>query len=286
VRIEPDKSQSRRALTILEMLVSVTLLLFIVVGLTAMFVQTQRAFQAGVKQSGVSDVGSTVVDMIASDLAQLSDAKNPNITNLFWGWNSVNYTYQYENSPTIPFRTNQAQEVFMLVRTNGQWEGIGYAVSNTVTGGAGAGTLYRYEAQTSAPLVDNGLFTNFINAVGNQSFIGPNFHRVADGVIHLKIFAFDQSGNEDAAEYFYGDYNPGNGAFSYPLPYIGTNAVLASTNDLPGSLQLEVGVLEPDTYAQARALSGITGAETNFLSKAAGNVHVFRQQIPIAGVVR
>jgi hypothetical protein len=244
-----------------------------------MFVQTQKAFQAGLKQSGVADVGSTVVDMIAADLAQVSDAKSNNIVNLFFGWSPVNYTVQYQDN--VVFRTNQAQEIFMLVRTNDQWEGIGYAVSNTVAGGAGAGTLYRYTVQTNAPLLGNDLSSNFFYFVNSQTFPLQYFHRVADGVIHLKIFAFDQFGNEDTNEYGH-DYDSTPSSFSYPLP----NPPGSTANDLPCTVQLEVGVLEPDTYTQARALSGVGTAETNFLSKAAGNVHIFRQEIPIAGVVR
>jgi type II secretory pathway component PulJ len=278
------RNHRRHGLTVLEMLVSTTLLLLIVIGLTAMFVQTQRAFQAGVKQSGVSDVGSTVVDMIAADLSQISDSRNQTNINFFFGWASVNSTMQYQDSLSIPFRMNQDQEIFMLVHTNDQWEGIGYAVSNNVTGAAGAGTLYRFAEQTSAPLLDNHLFLDFSNAVVNQFFPTNTCHRVADGIIHLKVYAFDQYGNENPYEYGH-DFDSAN-AFSYPLPSSSADILIDSTNDLPGSIQLEVGILEPDTITKARALSSVGTAEVNLLSKAAGNVHVFRQQIPVAGVVR
>jgi type II secretory pathway component PulJ len=290
VKTESKNRKTRSAgLTVLEMLVSTTLLVFIMVGLTAMFVQTQKAFQAGTKQAGVTDVGGTVADMIASDLAQLSDARNTNIVNLYFGWDPVNYTVQ-SNSGFV--RTNQAQEIFMLVRTNGQWEGIGYGVSNNYTGGAGGGTLYRFSMQTNAPLLDNSLFNNFMSNVVSQTFNSNNCHRIADGVIHLKIYAYDQLGNENTNELVFGDYNTNIGYFTYPLSGGASNYVYASSNDLPASIQLEVGVLEPDTYAQARALSGIvdgSGAPTSeitFLSKAVANVHLFRQEIPIAGAVR
>ena len=120
--IHPHLHRRLRALTVLEMLVSTTLLLLIVIGLTAMFVQTQRAFQAGVKQSAVADVGSTVADMIAADLSQISDARDQDITNLYFGWVPINYTLQYENNNNIAFRTNQVQEIFMLIAptTNGR----------------------------------------------------------------------------------------------------------------------------------------------------------------------
>jgi len=65
-------------LTILEMLVSTAMLSFIVLGLTAMFIQTQKAFKTGIKQTSVTDAGRAVIDMIASDLSQMAD---PHFTN-------------------------------------------------------------------------------------------------------------------------------------------------------------------------------------------------------------
>lgn len=180
----------------------------------------------------------------------------------------------------------QDQTIFFLVRTNGEWEGIGYAVSNNSMGCAGAGTLYRYEVTTNAPLEDNSLYGGFVTNLGRLNNVLPgvplNFHRVADGVIHLKLYAFDQAGNENSEELFYGDdYQSG---FAYPLP--STNVALADTNDLPASLMLEVGVLEPDTYDQARAMSANATVESNFLRNAAANVHLFRTMVPVAGAVR
>jgi len=50
--------RSRRALTILEMLVSTAMLAFIVLGLTAMLIQTQKAFKTGIKQTTVTDAAA------------------------------------------------------------------------------------------------------------------------------------------------------------------------------------------------------------------------------------
>ena len=36
----------------------------------------------------------------------------------------------YQDSPANVYRTNQLQEIFVLVHTNTQWMGVGYAVSN------------------------------------------------------------------------------------------------------------------------------------------------------------
>ena len=157
-----------RALTVLEMLVSTTCLVFIVIGLTAMFVETQRAFKAGVKQNTMTDAGQTIIDMMGADLAQASDAQNPFITNLYWGWAAMNTSSNYQDIPANVYRTNQLQEIFVLVHTNTQWVGVGYAVSNYA--GTGAGTLYSYLASTNDPLTNNVLCSNFIYSVYNQTF--------------------------------------------------------------------------------------------------------------------
>ena len=273
-----------RALTVLEMLVSTTCLIFIVLGLTAMFVEVQRAFKAGVKQSAMTDAGHTIIDLVASDLAQASDAQTPGITNLFWSWFTNNCTFQYQDSPLNVYRTNQLQEIFVLVQTNARWLGVGYAVSNSAPG---VGTLYRFCISTNAPLTTNWLFDRFNFAVGTQTF-GSNFDRVADGVVHLKIRAFDQFGNENGQEQGL-DYAMSRPfyEFGYPAPgYSNLLGFLVPPADLPATIQLEVGVLEPEAFEQLRALPLNSAAQKNFLGNAVGKVQIYRQNIPIAGATR
>ena len=281
------KIRNCSALTVLEMLVSTTLLAFIVVGLTAMFVETQRAFKAGMKQATMTDAGQTILSMVASDLAELSDAHNPYITNLYWGWAAMNTSSNYQDYPTNIYRTNQLQEIYVLVHTNNQWLGVGYAVSNY---GCGVGTLYQYLNSTNDPLTSSSgdiLFTNFLNSAFYNNFGTNYFHPVANGVVHLKIRAFDRSGNESWQEQG-NDFATTGDSFSYPVLFSYTNTVL-ETNvppaGLPNSIQLEVGVLEPDAFEQLRALPP-GPAQSSFLGKAGGKIQIYRQNIPIAGAAR
>jgi len=275
------------ALTIIEMLVSTTLLVFIVLGLTAMFVETQRAFKTGLRQSNMADSGHTVIDMMAADFSQLSDAQAFGIiTNLYWSGFTNEDTFLYQDAPANRYRTNQLQEIFILVHTNTQWMGIGYAVSNWAPG---VGTLYRYMIATNAPLTNNLLCDSFIASAVHSTSFGPHFDRVADGVIHLKIHAFDQFGNE----YEQGrEYTTTNGfyEFNYPAPaYTNTlpeGTVVVPPAGLPNSIQLEVGVLASDTFEQLRAMPAGSLAQQLFLGRAGGNIQIFRQNIPIAGASR
>lgn len=299
-----------RALTILEMLVSTAMLAFIVLGLTAMFVQTQKAFKTGVKQSTITDAGRTIIDMMASDLSQMAD---PHFTNVYYPsnnlggcppnlyWSSVSYLQFYQtNNGSYTLRTNQTQDIFCTVLTNNVWTGIGYTVSNwflTSNGGAvvpfpGVGTLYRYEIQTNEPLYSNNwLYNNFSNQVYYNSFTNSLFYRIADGVVHLKIDAYDADGNEMYWEPYYdqsGETFSFNRSFlQYPeiMPiYNSGNTLIAEqTNYLPHSIDIELGILEPEALEHARALfaSGAINAASNYLYNATGQVETFRQHIII-----
>jgi hypothetical protein len=257
------------------MLVSTAMLSFIILGLTAVFVQTQRAFKTGIKASTVTDAGRTIMDMIASDMRQMSDAQNLGVTNLYWTWSEN--SLQYENN--LPFRTNQVDEFYVLEHTNTTWLGVGYAVLNLVPGsGNSVGTLYRYQTNFNAPFITNGLFWPFFNSVNTQAFTNQAYwHRVADGVISLKLRAYDQNGNEPWIEStYYGDY-ANDAQISYPF----------SSNTLPNAVDVELAILEPDALAQARSLTGVPKALNDFMSSnALTRMEVFRRRISIPVVSR
>jgi hypothetical protein len=272
----PAGPRARSALTILEMLVSTAMLALIVLGLTSVFIQVQKAFKIGMKETQVSDTGRTIMDMVSTDLRQVSDAQVSTVTNLYWSWAGSNQYVQYAGVGTGAVRTNQQDDIFFLVHTNTEWTGIGYAVSNSVN--PCLGTLYRFAVSTNFHLnpnnvVDNTLFAQFYSGIVNQSF-GSNWHAVADGVIDLKLRAFDQNGNDP----FYSiDYNDPSGEPGL-YPITSNNIILTN---LPHSIELEMAVLEPDAIAQARAIAGNLHGVSNFLANAAAKVDVFRQRINI-----
>jgi hypothetical protein len=304
VRIAPSIENSLqpprpgRALTILEMLVSTAMLTFIVLGLTAMFIQTQKAFKTGIKQSDSTDAGRAVIDLIASDLVQMSDPHFTNVplptgpvtttspTNFSWQLtgNDLYQTITGPNGSTI--WTNQLNDLYILVQTNSTWYGVGYAVSNWFTNGSGGslpgvGTLYRYITSTNGPLTQtNPLYGNIQNDV-EQSGAFNNCHPVANGVVDLKITAYDAQGNMNTNQLLHpNSIFP----FSYPVVvYNPTNLSLYITNYLPHAVDIELGVLEPEAFEHARALytAGATAAAQNYLAGCAGQVQIFRQHIII-----
>lgn len=288
----PKKRWSIQGLTILEMLVSTAMLSLIVLGLTAMLIQTQKAFKTGIKASTITDAGRTITDMIAADMRNMSDGQNSNIINLYWSWNEN--SVQWANNQ--PFRTNQVDAIYLLEHTNTMWMGVGYAVQNLVPNSSSVvGTLYRYENSVSAPYLltnyyPHNLFSNFMESVETQSFTNQAYwHRVADGVISLKLMAYDQNGNEPGVEAYYGDWEP-KGTFSYPLASNNLpNTVDSQLNTLPNAVDFELAILEPDALTRARALANnpnLTAFNYFMQSNALTTMEIFRRRVSIPVVAR
>ncbi len=258
------------------------MLSFIVLGLTAMFVQTQRAFKTAIKATSVTDAGRTIMDMIGTDMRQMSDAQNPGVTNLYWTW--TQNSPQYENG--LAFRTNQIDDVYVLEHTNTTWLAVGYAVQNLVPGSsASVGTLYRYEDSINAPYITNDMFWPFYTNIETQNFTNQAlWHRVADGVISLKLRAYDQNGNEPWIEStFYGDWAK-EAQISYPVPpYNG----LPASNTIPNAVDVELAILEPEALVRARSLAGVPSALTAYMqTNALTQMEIFRRRISIPVVSR
>jgi hypothetical protein len=288
----------REGLTILEMLVSTAVLAFIVLGLTAMFVQTQKAFMTGIKENTITDAARTIVDMVSTDMGQMSDGQNPNVINFYWGLtaaNAANIIVNYDNNGAI--RTNELEEVYILERTNTTWVGVGYAISNLLSPSGvvlGVGTLYRFETNWNNsypsylfyPVPSNApdpFYSVFLEGLqpGTNYFNTNYWHPVADGVIDMKIRAFDQFGNENDTNSF-----AISNVFFYPI-MPANNLPINATNDLPNSVELEFGILEPEALAQARSLSVNALALQHFLmSNTAPKMEVFRQRVTIAAATR
>ncbi|HEY3863760.1 MAG TPA: hypothetical protein VGO59_17935 [Verrucomicrobiae bacterium] len=281
------------------MLVSTAMLSFIVLGLTAVFIQTQKAFRLGIKQNTITDSGRAIMDMMAGDLQQMADAQNTNWPVIVGGapagyFINPNYNFYWDlpNFPLpvtnflngLPIRTNELNEVFILEHTNTTWLGVGYAVSNFP--GVAAGSLYRYETNITslAPVFTNDLFSVFFANIANTNFNSNYWHKVADGVVDLQISAYDQYGNTN-----YPNWQT-YGYVAYPIGGLPiSSSELFVSNALPCSVELEMAILEPDALARARSLvfPGNTVPLNNFLSSnAAPQMEVFRQRITIPAAAR
>src|SRR5678816_861497 len=87
-------SQTRRlgAFSLVEVMVAVGLLAFIIVGLLAMFYQTQRAFRSSATQTDVLEAGRATMQRIRQDLQDMHVAGHLLVTN-----------FLVQPSPVAPF---------------------------------------------------------------------------------------------------------------------------------------------------------------------------------------
>jgi hypothetical protein len=282
------------------MLVAMSLLVMIVLGLTMMFMQTQKAFKGGLRQVDIFESGRAAMNLIARDLESVSDAgkysdAGSNILNLMFKESGNTRLAQYENG--VPFRTNYIYELYCLSRIGSQWIASGYVVTNLSTNGLSTnglqivGTLYKYTGNryctledpvaartdgvtnTVNGLRDNTLYTNFSKACLNPEVeayrFTNNFTRVADGVVHFKIRAV----GGDALEWTNNAWFPCTNITLVNSVYV-TNRI-----GIPNAVEVELGILEPETFQQAASMPEATAQA--FLQGRASKVHIFRQQIPI-----
>jgi hypothetical protein len=300
----------RRAFSLVEILVVMGLLTVIILGLMAMFHQTQRAFRLGMTQTDVLESGRIVTDMMVRELEQMTpsglNGANFNSGNFYSAL--INGGSSPYATPTVyrPFlqplpggnqqRTNLLDDVFFIIRQNQTWTGIGYFVRTNAafTGGwEPVGTLYRFETNASVmdfsipPVAASSFFYGYKTAVlpGPTAPPGIRVSKILDGVVHFRVRAYDINGNW---------INP-----NIPIPFnpVSTNILFNYTlatsanppyeanyyfysNAVPAFVELELGILEQQTLERYRSIPVYT-EQTNFLAHQAAHVHLFRQRIAI-----
>jgi type II secretory pathway pseudopilin PulG len=292
----PSERVLARAFSLLEIMVVVGLMSVIILGLMAMFSQTQRAFRLGMNQTDVLEAGRMATDLVAREVQQIVPSYR-HLTNA-----APNFYAELTSAGSdqaLPgseiSRTNILQDVFFVTRENQTWKGVGYFVrSNAISPGVftPVGSLYRYETNLHTSIFGASpwaLYAGFNAARLNGNPL--NVSRVLDGVVHFKVRTYDTNGLwiHPGIAYF-------NVGFA-PLDAV-SNGTIALTNSLtrgevpwiffysnaaPAFVELELGVLEQQTYERYRGIP-IATAQADFLRKQASRVHVFRQRIPVRNV--
>jgi len=270
----PNRRRRRRAcsaFSLIEIMVVVSLMTVIVLGLMAMFGQTQRAFRSSMTQVDVLATGRATMDLLARELEQITPSYGAHTTNFYV--TRANFTPPALIQPlpgTTPTetRTNVLEEFFFLTRENQQWTGTGYLVSRP---NEGVGTLYRFHTNAPATAIGN-LSSYFKNSALT------NLNRIADGVVHLRVRAYDTNGyallpinSRSNITVRFDNGVPGN------YFYFFTN------NAVPAYLDVELGILEERTLERVRSIGNQTAKRT-FLENHAGQVHLFRQRVPVRNV--
>jgi type II secretory pathway pseudopilin PulG len=328
------------AFSLIEILVTTALLSFIILGLVAMFSQTQRAFTQSLTDVDVLENGRAVMELVARDLAEAAPANLSTGVNFYVEFPNPSekiYTPPLlqglpgnDNAPQL--RMNYLQPFYFLSHPNQMWPdrawaATGYYVVPDVAG-VGIGTLYRFAATNAVPpppvasafpanFLDPSLWgSSFINALTTLRtdttplLLGApvsTVTRVADGVVHLSVRLFATNGfpivSDDISGPMYGytayvAWTNSNGTYlEYPRPLSEvTNHLNRAwpdnydrcwfySNALPACVELELGILERQTYQRYQAIASANPAAAKlFLSNHVAQVHLFRQRVPIHNV--
>jgi len=292
MKLLSHRSARRRspiAFSLLEILVAVGILALIMVGLLAMFYQTQRAFRSGSMQVDVLESGRAINQLLSRELQELTlpgQAPKTNLAAVSYpplvlpltsGGNGATREYRLQDLIFLTFRT----------RTNDEWVGTIYTIGDAgPNAGLGVATLYQYS--TTVPLDPanspsdtlNRLYANLWNvyAATKNGPLASGFHRVADGIVHFKLLAY----NADGLLYSNSFGNSFGGLTLFNVGNVGQNDYdYYFTNYLPSYLDLELGVLDPRAVAQFRARTNNPVLARGYLTDHVGSIHLFKQRIPI-----
>jgi len=282
------------AFTLIEILVVMTLLSLIVLALMAVFNSTQTAFRASVTQTDVLEGGRAAMDLMTSDLRQMSPSfgGSNGFVNGYYSQAPVNfYVNTNSNLPLLQslpgstlLRTNVLQDFFALSRgnLNGSpvWIAVGYAVDTASQ--TYLNPLYRFYMATNVAAANpQTLFTNFTLAVGNRSL--TNWNHLLDGVVTLTVHAYDTNGVCMTNGFSFGYTNTPKNMLLLP-PVSGEEGFCMFSNTLPAAVSIELGVLEDRTLQRADTWPNGSLSQSNYLAQQASKVHIFRQRVNIPNV--
>ena len=220
------------------------------------------------------------------------------------------------DASTIQRRTNFIHSIFFYNNRTNAWQGIGYRVVDFKNG---VGSLQRFETNLFTNLFASKPYGNVgASSFLQLALTNVGYRHVADGIVHLSFIPFDHNGRRlgwdtggrqsagyDTNQYYVirqrlsgsienatsdtRDFSVNTVLLREAIPTLPdqpniqyTTAFTFLSNALPAYVEMEFGMLEPETLAQYYTM--LDDANPNaekFLQKQIAKVHLFRQRIPI-----
>lgn len=282
IRIRPFQ----RGFTVLELMLAVAIMTVIVIGLYTVFDATQKALRSTVSQVDTLEGVRAASDLMVRDLEAATPVRvaNTNWTSLSATLNPfavpVNLQGLTPSSGTI--LQTVLQDIFFVTRQNDTWTAIGYWVGPANTNQVGQpinyGRLYRFAYETNATAFS---YTNLFARFNGPNRIGDS-QLVMDGVIHLRLTAYDFDGKHLLANLV--TNTPVNLRPWYPDPVRSSETAYwfrrVNVPAFPAGLEVELGVVEPQIVTRVASIPNVAAAR-DFLARQAGAVHFFRHRIPL-----
>ena len=278
------------AFTLVEIMVVMILLSVIILGLMAMFNQTQRAFQAGMTQVDLLEGGRMFTDLLVRDIQQIAPTRQTNGMNFYAQIPAYAPLLQTLPASSLS-RTDLLQDVFFTSRYNQTWSGIGYYVRTNPMYRLNmplVGTLYRFE--TNMPINQMAGTNSLMPYLTYLTATNPlQISKILDGVVEFRVRCYDLNGmmitngtQSIASNSFWSITNAaGFGVPSFPADEVAFYGF--SNNIVPAFVEVQIGVLEPGVLKRYRSIPDPITA-SNFLASHAGNVQLFRQRVAVRNV--
>lgn len=301
----------RRGFSVVELMLAVSIMGVIIYALYLVFNQTQRAMRAGEMQGDVAEKARAITEIVTRELQQAVAG------NLDWRlYSNRNATInlkggdEREPGPKVQAgvrsetveRTNRLNYIYFLNKETNRWVSIGYAVVN-VQNGVGVLTRFETNAFGAGPIYS---YDTFRAEMRKEIPSSTNYHHVADGVIHFRVTPYASDGfrmgwdttNRYRGFRFYRSWASGQPIAKHSdvsreeqatvvlnqnpfWPNSGTEFAFKS-NALPAYIDLELGLLEPETLKQYYTMVSDKNPNADkFLERQIARVHLFRQRIPI-----
>ena len=281
-------------------MVTMGLLTFIVLGLLAMFHQTQRAFRSSMTQSDLMEGARSTTDIVTREVEQMTPSHYPDMvvngivrraTNFFVQPAPGFPAHWEQNLPgTTLVRTNIVQQFFFLTRLDQDWIGTGYLVLPDDANNPMVGTLYRFCTTNSPRSGPINVSSNFLNPLPWQ------LYRIAEGVVHLRVIPYAPTGfpivSDGLTTWALVRRNAWTNDYArIPQAVVTANPALPGAwqacyfvhDAVPGFVEIELGMLEPQILQRYRSIPVPTAAR-QYLEAHAAQVHIFRQRIPVRNV--
>jgi len=290
--ILPTKLHREKGLTLLEILVSMSLLVVITLGLTTMFSQTQKVFKRGLTHVDMMEGGRATFDLMVRGMQEISACGVSNEVNL----EVISTAFVPPPNLFSNLDNGTLQNLFFLVKNmENKWEGHGYWVSNSVVlddsknPKTGVGSLYYFRTTRliSQPSLCYQDFLRELDPARDEN--NKQSVKLLDGIVHMRVRAYDTSG----VVYRQTNSTPALSTNSVIVD-VESNSTLKNPNirmmlfknqSLPRFVELELGVLEDQTLTQLKGV-GVNAERETFLYRKSDRIHLFRQQIPIRTVSR
>lgn len=267
-------------------MLSVAIMTVIVIGLYTVFDATQRALRTTVAQVDTLEGVRAASDLLVRDLEAATPVRVSN-TN----WTSFSATLNPFGVPVdleglvktdgVLFRTS-IQDIFFLTRQNDTWTAIGYWVGPANTNLVGQpinyGRLYRFSYETNGAAF---AYTNLFARFNSPARIRDS-QLVMDGVVHLRTVTYDFDGKPLLVGMVTNTAVALRPWYADPVRNTETAYWFRRVNvpSFPASIELELGVLEPQVVTRAASFPNANTAR-DYLARQAGSVHFFRHRIPL-----